>query len=113
MQFVEPVRYRFTVPAERQVLRVVRDVILGLLLHLLHHVLVVRLLSLCVSSGLLPLHVLHGGVPDFSQQLSKPVDVGLLLGDIFQLVAVLSSLLPGLRLGENIWVEIRQLPSLG
>ena len=54
-----------------------------------------------------------GGVPDFSQQLSKPVDVGLLLGDIFQLVAVLSSLLPGLRLGENIWVEIRQLPSLG
>ena len=52
VQLVQPVGDGLPVPAERQVLRVVGDVVLGLLLHLLDHLLVIRLLPLGVSPGL-------------------------------------------------------------
>lgn len=52
VELVQPVGDRLPVPAERQVLGVVGDVVLRLLLHLLHHLLVIRLLPLGVSPGL-------------------------------------------------------------
>ena len=77
VQLVQPVGDGLAVPAEREVLRVVGDVVvLVLLLRLLLAQLVVGVVPLEVGARLLPLHVLLRGRPLLAQQVGELEDLG-------------------------------------
>ena len=66
------------------------------------------------TTHLLPLDILHSGVPDFGQKLGEPVDVGLNLGHLLHLLrGALAVLAARLGLGEQRGVELGQLLPFG
>ena len=75
---------------------------------------VVQFFNLCIINHLLPLHILHSGVPDLGQKLGKLVDVGLDLGPLLHLLRrPLAVLTARLGLGEQRGVELGQGLALG
>ena len=69
---------------------------------------------LCLITHLLPLDILHGGVPDLGQELGEPIDVGLDLGHLLHLLRrPLAVLAARLGLGEQRGAELSQLLPLG
>ena len=99
VQFVQPVGDGFAVPAEREVLWVVRDVVVViLLLRLLLAQLVVGIVPLEVSARLLPLHVLLRRRPLLAEQLGELEDLRLHRRD-FPRPFPVSALFPTLSAG--------------
>ena len=87
VQLVEPVRYRLAVPAERQILRIVDDLLLFLVavLRIGHHVLFL-LFALGRRERLLALHVLDRARSLHAQYFRQLVDLCLQLGYLALLV---------------------------